>query len=148
MRSEERIAKLRGTHPPDLSPHLSDDQLMEAYVLTGEDPHLIACRKCKARFDDLVRALEQVREDAVREADSVFTSEQLHEQRDRIMRRLERHGHPAEVVMFPQRASESGRGPARPRPGAALGCCRSGGRPRGRPVPWFRDGSPPLRGNR
>jgi len=105
MRSEERIAKLKGTHPAHLSPHLSDDQLMEAYVLAGEDAHLIVCRQCKARFDDLVRALQQVREDAIREADSVFTSEQLHEQRDRIMRRLERHGHPAEVVMFPQRAA-------------------------------------------
>jgi hypothetical protein len=102
MRSEERIAKLGSTHP---SPHLSDDQLMEAYVLAGEDAHLSVCRPCRGRFDDLVRLLQQVREDAVREADSVFTAEQLHEQRDRIMRRIERHGHPAEVVMFPHRAA-------------------------------------------
>jgi hypothetical protein len=52
-----------------------------------------------------VRALQQVRDDAIREADSIFTAEQLHEQRERIMRRLERHGHPAEVVMFPHRAA-------------------------------------------
>jgi hypothetical protein len=102
MRSEERIAKLGSMH---LSPHLSDDQLMEAYVLAREDAHLSVCRPCKVRFDDLVRLLQQVREDAVREADSVFTSEQLHEQRDRIMRRIERHGHSAEVVMFPHRAT-------------------------------------------
>ena len=104
MRSEERIAKLGSTHS---SPHLTDDQLMEAYVLAGaeEDAHLCVCRPCQVRFDDLVRLLQQVREDADREADSVFTSEQLHEQRDRIMRRIERHGHPAEVVMFPHRAA-------------------------------------------
>jgi hypothetical protein len=102
MRSDERIAKLGNAHR---SPHLNDDQLMEAYVLAGEDAHLAVCRQCKARFDNLVRALQQVREDAIREADSIFTSEQLHEQRERIMRRLERHGHPAEVVMFPHRAA-------------------------------------------
>jgi hypothetical protein len=101
MRSDERIAKLGGANR---SPHLSDDQLMEAYVLAGEDAHLAVCRQCRGRFDSLARALQQVREDAIREADSVFTPEQLHEQRDRIMRRLERHGHPAEVVMFPHRA--------------------------------------------
>jgi hypothetical protein len=102
MRSEERIAKLGSAHR---SPHLSDDQLIEAYVLAGDDAHLAVCRQCKARFDNLVRALQQVREDAIREADSIFTSEHLSEQRDRILRRLERHGHPAEVVMFPHRAA-------------------------------------------
>jgi hypothetical protein len=102
MRSEERISKLGGALR---SPHLSDDQLMEAYVLAGEDAHLAVCRQCKTRFDHLARALQQVREDVIREADSVFTSEQLQEQRDRIMRRLERQGHPAEVVMFPHRAA-------------------------------------------
>lgn len=55
---------------------------------------------------DLARALEQVREDAVYEADQVFTSEKLHEQRDRILRRLERQGHPAEVLLFPSRAAQ------------------------------------------
>ncbi len=78
---------------------------METYVLAGENRHLAVCRPCKARFDDLVRALQQVREDAIREADDVFTAERLHDQRDRIIRRLERHGHPAEVVMFPTRAA-------------------------------------------
>jgi hypothetical protein len=98
MRSDERIASASGTH-------LSDDQLMESYVLAGENRHLAGCASCAARFDDLVHALHQVREDAVREADNIFTGERLHVQRDRIMRRLERHGHPAEVVMFPSRAA-------------------------------------------
>ena len=101
MRSDERIAQVKSAH---LSPHLSDDQLMEAYVLAGENGHLAVCHQCKTRFDDVGRALDQVREDVAREADSVFTAERLHDQRDRIMRRLERYGHPAEVVRFPHRA--------------------------------------------
>ena len=98
MRSEEGIAPIVGTH-------LSDDQLMETYVLAGDNRHLAICRQCKARFDGLVRALEQVREDATREADQIFTPERLHDQHDRIMRRLERQGHSAEVVRFPTRPS-------------------------------------------
>jgi hypothetical protein len=98
MRSEERVAPIVGSH-------LSDDQLMETYVLAGDNRHLAICRPCKTRFDDLVRALEQVREDATREADQIFTNERLHDQHDRIMRRLERHGHSAEVVRFPTRSS-------------------------------------------
>lgn len=98
MRSEPRITPIVGSH-------LSDDQLMETYVLAGENPHLAMCLPCKARFDDLVRMLEHVREEALREADQVLTAERLHHQRNLIVRRLERQGHPADVVLFPTRAS-------------------------------------------
>ena len=47
-----------------------------------------------------------MREDAVREADTCSRAERLHDQRDRIMRRLERHDHPAEVVAFPHRTRQ------------------------------------------
>jgi hypothetical protein len=97
MYSDDRIALISG-------PHLSDDQLMETCVLATDNRHLTLCRQCKARFDDLTRVLEQMREDAVREADSVFTPERLHDQRDRILRRLERHGHAADVLRFPHHA--------------------------------------------
>jgi len=83
--------------------HLTDDQLLEAYVLGGEDPHLPSCRQCQSRFDEVVRTLEHVREEAVSEADQAFTAERLHDQRDRILRRIERRDHPAEVVAFPHR---------------------------------------------
>ena len=86
-------------------PHLTDDQLMETYVLASDNDHLAVCRQCRTRFDDLAQALEQIREDAVREADSVFTGERLHDQRERILRRLERLGHPAEVLLFPSRSA-------------------------------------------
>jgi hypothetical protein len=108
VHSEDRVAPMDGHSKRHsglrLGAHLSDDQLMETYVLAIEDRHLSACRACKARFDELAHALEQIRDDAVREADSLFTSERLHDQRDRILRRLERQGHPAEVLLFPNRA--------------------------------------------
>lgn len=98
MRFNNRVVNFGDTH---VTTHLSDDQLMETYVLAGDNRHLAVCRPCKTRFDDLVRSLQQMQEAAVVEADSAFTAERLHDQRDRIMRRIERHDHPAEVVAFP-----------------------------------------------
>jgi hypothetical protein len=99
MRAESR------THPaPHPAGHLSDDQLMESFVLSSESEHLRVCGECRARFQNLVGTLEQIREEAVSEADAIFTVERLHEQRDRVLRRLERHAHPAEVLVFPDRS--------------------------------------------
>jgi hypothetical protein len=98
MRFNNRIVNFGDTH---LTAHLSDDQLMESYVLAGDNRHLAVCRPCKARFDELVRTLQQINEAAVDEADNAFSAERLHDQRERIMRRIERHDHPAEVVAFP-----------------------------------------------
>jgi hypothetical protein len=102
MRSDKRVNDFVDQR---LGSHLNDDQLLEVYVVAGDNPHVTRCRLCKGRYDDLVRSLRQVREDALHEADQAFTSERLHDQRDRIMRRIERHDHPAEVVAFPQRTA-------------------------------------------
>jgi hypothetical protein len=104
MRFNNRIVNFGGTH---VTPHLSDDQLMETCVLAGDNRHLAICRQCKTRFDELVRSLQQIHEAAAGEADREFTAERLHDQRDRIMRRIERHGHPAEIVAFPQQRAAS-----------------------------------------
>ena len=98
MRFNNRIVNFGDTH---VTAHLSDDQLMESYVLAGDNRHLAVCRPCRARFDELVRTLQQVSEAAIDEADHAFSAARLHDQRDRIMRRVERHDHPAEVVAFP-----------------------------------------------
>ncbi len=125
-----------------MTAHLSDDQLMETCVLAGDNRHLAACRPCKTRFDELVRSLQQIHEAAIDEADSVFTADRLHDQRDRIMRRIERHDHPAEVVAFPhQRVGSQPRRPSPARSRPPLGRWRGGGGPRGRRVPRVRDGS-------
>ena len=100
MRFDNRIVNFGGT---DVTAHLSDDQLMETCVLAGDNRHLAVCRQCKTRFDELVRSLQQMHEAAVRAADNAFTAERLHDQRDRILRRIERRDHPAEVVAFPHR---------------------------------------------
>jgi hypothetical protein len=80
---------------------LSDDQLMETCMLAGDHRHLDVCRSCKGRFDELVGSLDEIHDAAAGAADAVFTAERLHDQRDRIMRRIERHDHPAEIVAFP-----------------------------------------------
>ena len=87
-------------HPPQ---HLNDEQLLEAYFFSADTAHLSACAHCLARFDELTHVMEQVRHDAAREADAVFTPDRLHDQRDRVMRRLERQGQSAEVLRFPNR---------------------------------------------
>jgi hypothetical protein len=116
MRFDDRIVNFGESHP---TPHMTDDQLMEAYMLAGDHRHLAICRQCKTRFDELIRSLQQIHDAAVREADQVFSADRLQDQRDRIMRRVERHDHPAEVVAFPQpRAASQPRvhrmlGPAR-----------------------------------
>lgn len=98
MRFNNRIVNFGDT---PLTTHLSDDQLIESYVLAGDNDHLAVCAPCKGRFDELVRALQQVQVAAIDDADDAFSVERLHDQRDRIMRRIERHDHPAEVVAFP-----------------------------------------------
>ena len=62
MRFDDRIVNFGDTH---VTAHLSDDQLMETCVLAGDNRHLAVCRQCKARFDELVRSLQQMREEAV-----------------------------------------------------------------------------------
>jgi hypothetical protein len=104
MRFDNRVVNFGDTH---VTAHLSDDQLMETCVLDGDNRHLAVCRQCKTRFDELVRSLQQIHEAAAHDADDAFTAERLHSQRDRIMRRLERHDHPAEVVAFPHQRGAS-----------------------------------------
>ena len=97
MRFDHRIVSFG-----DANGHLTDDELMETCVLDGDNRHLAVCKPCRARFDELVRSLQVMQEAALREADAAFTADRLHDQRDRIMRRIERHDHPAEVVAFPR----------------------------------------------
>jgi hypothetical protein len=116
MRFDKRIVSFGDTH---VTQHLTDDELIETCVLAGDNRHLAACRSCQTRFDELVHSLEQMHEAAVREADIAFTADRLHDQRDRIMRRVERHDHPAEVVAFPNH-----RTPAHPSVHRMLGPAR------------------------
>jgi hypothetical protein len=104
MRFDHRIVNFGDAHA---NGHLTDDELIETCVLDGDNRHLVVCKPCRARFDELVRSLQLMQDAAVREADAAFTADRLHDQRDRIMRRIERHDHPAEVVAFPHQRAPS-----------------------------------------
>jgi hypothetical protein len=109
---------MRSESHTDHHPHLTDDGLLDAYFTGDGGAHLHACGECRDRYESLARALDQIHDDSVREADEIFNVDRLHEQRERILRRLERHGHPADVLRFPNRlgsrpASHRLLGPAR-----------------------------------
>ena len=65
-------------------------------------PHLEHCAKCRARFGDLSSWLENIRTDAVGEADENFPPERLAAQHAIIFRRLEAAERPARVIAFPR----------------------------------------------
>ncbi len=77
--------------------------------------HLAECDACGERYRELSDLLDQAGGVAAAEADAAFTPEKLAHQRDRILRRLEAHAHPARVLPFPAGAAAArAEGRARP----------------------------------
>ena len=101
---------------PVKADHLTDDQLMAICFPETDGHHLAACDPCRARYDDLVRRLDELREEAVAEADARFPSERLAEQRSAVLRRLEQARHAADVVAFPARWAHAHEGWRAPGP--------------------------------
>ena len=91
-----------------LSAHLDDAGL--AAIWTDEStsgvrqahPHLEGCAICRARFAELSDWLQNVRSEAVSEADAHFPAERLAAQQALIFRRLEAAERPARVIAFPR----------------------------------------------
>jgi hypothetical protein len=91
--------------------HLHEERLFECYVAerSGEAidgaaaSHLSSCSECGARYGDLTRFMDGLRDEAEAEVDGVFTAEELRAQRQHITRRIEHLGHPARVISFPAR---------------------------------------------
>ena len=91
--------------------HLQEDRLFDCYTAAqgGEslDPraaaHLAQCAECRARYDELVQFMDDLRQEADEETSAVFTPETLRAQQQHIMRRIEHFGHPARVLSFPGR---------------------------------------------
>ena len=78
--------------------------------------HVDLCGQCRARYDALAGWLADTRDDAIGEADDVFTPERLAGQQAQILRRLEALERPARVIAFPrlpQPTSVPRRGPQR-----------------------------------
>lgn len=96
-----------------LSPHLREDRLFDMYLSAraGEAPdprvaeHVGECAACAARFDELTRFMDRLREDADAELDAVFTGDVLQLQQQRIARRIATVGRTARVIHFPSPAA-------------------------------------------
>jgi hypothetical protein len=86
-----------------LSAHL-DDAGLAAIWTDGRlsHPHLDSCVICRARFADFSAWLENIRVDAITEADENFSAERLATQQAQILRRLEAAERPARVIAFPR----------------------------------------------
>jgi len=91
--------------------HLLEETLFDCYLADrqGEriDPptaeHLADCPACAARYADLAGFMDDLRSDAVNEADGIFTADHLRAQQQQIARRLAHVGRPARVILFPGR---------------------------------------------
>jgi anti-sigma factor RsiW len=91
--------------------HLPEERLVDCYVAERGDErldpptaeHLVDCAECAARYADLVRLMDELREEADAETDAIFTPERLSRQQLQIARRLEHLGHVARVISFPGR---------------------------------------------
>jgi hypothetical protein len=93
-----------------LGRHLDDAALAAIWtdrmMAGGEvsDPHLAECAQCRARMDGFARWMDEVRSEAVAEADEAFPVERLAAQQAHILRRLELADRPARVIAFPTQA--------------------------------------------
>lgn len=89
--------------------HVPEARLLDCYLNERDgltvDPrlaeHLTDCESCGARYADLVRFMDDLRTDAERQTDAVFTPERLRLQQQNIVRRLEQTSRSGRVIAFP-----------------------------------------------
>jgi hypothetical protein len=102
-----------------LNAHLDDAALAEIWTDSslrngqGAHPHLHACAACRSRYAAFTGWLEDVRSDAIAEADAAFPPERLATQHAQIFRRLEAAERPARVIRFPKFARPISSGSSR-----------------------------------
>ena len=90
-----------------LNGHLDDRAIAAAWADVTADgqaahPHLATCAACRARFDGLATWLDDLRDEAVSEADEAFPADRLAAQQSAILRRIEAAERPARVIAFPK----------------------------------------------
>lgn len=91
-----------------LNSHLDDAAIAAIWTdsaLEGRratHPHLGVCTACRTRFALFSEWLEDLRADAVAEADDVFPADRLAAQHAQIFRRIEAAERPARVIAFPK----------------------------------------------
>lgn len=92
------------------SQHLDDAALAEIWTNAAADgsrpthPHLDACAECRIRFASFTAWLDDIRTDALAEADDAFPPERLAAQQAAVLRRLEAADRPSRVIAFPRAA--------------------------------------------
>ncbi len=90
-----------------LGGHLDDAALADIWTDAAgaagvpSHPHLAECAPCRDRMDAFAAWMEQVRLEAVTEADEAFPAERLAAQQSQILRRLEATERPARIIAFP-----------------------------------------------
>ena len=89
------------------SRHLDDAALAELWTATADgsravitDSHLERCAECRVRFSAFGSWMNDVREDAVTEAELAFPAERLAAQQAQILKRLEASERPARGIVF------------------------------------------------
>ena len=94
--------------------HLDDAAFAELWtnaLAEGKEPageaHLLECAECRVRFASFSNWMEEVRTDALAEANEVLSSERLASQQAQILRRIEAAERPARVIAFPKHAPGS-----------------------------------------
>jgi hypothetical protein len=88
--------------------HLDDTTFAELWANALADntapddhAHLRACAECRLRFTSFSNWMEEVRFDAVSDADEAMSGDRLAAQQAQIFRRLEALERPARVIAFP-----------------------------------------------
>lgn len=95
------------------TPHLGDETFAELWTnATAEGqpvshPHLKECAECRVRLASFTSWLDELRTDAIAEADAAIPADRLAGQRAQILRRIEAGERPARVIAFPKKPAEA-----------------------------------------
>ena len=98
---------------PTSRQHLTDERLIDTYfahagsqsageAVAAACEHVATCEVCARRVAELTASLEELRREAIAEADAYFTPDRLAAQHERVLRHLDGVDHPARVIPFPQ----------------------------------------------
>ena len=88
--------------------HLDDERFAELWTnatAEGEPvvhPHLQQCAECRLRLASFTSWLEELRTEAIAEAEEAIPGDRLAGQRSQILRRIEAGERPARVIAFPK----------------------------------------------
>lgn len=95
------------------TPHLGDETFAELWTNASAEkqpvshPHLNECAECRLRLASFTSWLDELRIDAVAEADEAIPADRLATQRAQILRRIEAGERPARVIAFPKKTVDT-----------------------------------------